>query len=116
MKNEKEVMLLTLARDIIAAPGAFTKGVFARGPDGYRCDWTNPGATCYCAVGALLKAEVELRLDHNDTYMRVAQKLNSVGNIGINGLDVFNDLPGTTQEDVVALFDKTIELFKADND
>lgn len=86
----------------------WTQGAGARDAKGNRVDATNPEATCYCLVGALLVSARSLPGYTDDTYFdvrnRVANALRARGSY--IGLTAFNDREGRKVEDVIALLEK----------
>jgi hypothetical protein len=104
------VEILTQARDLIAQPGKWTQGWYARRADGKDCYWADDEASCFCAVGAVEKTvgfDFIWSASHRKSYEYLREVVGGV-------VDRFNDDPTRTQEEVVQAFDKAIELAKAE--
>lgn len=99
------VDILRAARGILSDESRWTKGFFARLPDGRTCFPFNRRAACFCAFGALQRAagyaDPDVLLP--SLAVEASALLNAPG-----GLAVFNDDPKTTHADVLALFDAAI--------
>ena len=91
---------LRAARALLTPEGAWTQGTFARCENGNSIYLKDENAVCWCAMGAIWfygyssKAEMFLR--------------NIVENI-----TTWSDSPNMTQAEVLAAFDKAIELAEA---
>lgn len=109
MQNEV-LAVLRAARELIAVPAHWTKGVAAMNADGYEVDALCVDATCFCTVGALNRAtrtqEAAAERAY-DLYKAARERLVNKALRG-SGLVDFNDHPGTTHEDVLAMFDAAI--------
>jgi hypothetical protein len=89
--------ILTAAADLIAKPGAWTQGTFARTENGKNTGWKEDDAECFCVAGAILR-------------VGGAGHLNRAWNVfddwtrskGFRHLAGWNDDPKRTQEEVVA--------------
>ena len=91
--------LLICARELIAAPGGFTQGAFARDVEGNIVQALDPAAVCFCSYGALEKGQP------NRTARQPA--INALAAVVDNHtIAFFNDTH--TQAEVVAAFDKAI--------
>jgi hypothetical protein len=82
----------------------WTKFAKARDKIGYPVAYDSPNAVCHCAEGALLCAAGR----ETTAYLGAVKVMSGVVAGGI--LPPFNDLPETTQADVVAAFDRAIEM------
>jgi hypothetical protein len=82
----------------------WTQEAFARGKSGRVVVPNGRAAVCFCAVGAIK------RYDHW-CYDLVAKPLaTAIGVKGVTGIYDWNDAPERTQADVLAAFDRAIEL------
>ena len=97
---------LIAARALIEDEKCWTKGVIARDEDGNA--WT-VGCTpvCWCATGAILCCETEMPPDREGAlnYLRAA-----LPPWPARSVPLFNDDFRTTHADVLAAFDRAIEL------
>lgn len=105
--------LLTAAKAVIADPKHWTQNAFARDAAGNSACAANPGAVCFCALGAMdraasnslhltnwsVKADAELHLRHAAVSIR-----RDYGPAGIND--------DTDHPTVMKMFDTAIELAK----
>jgi hypothetical protein len=113
----KPVTVLRRARKLIADPSAWVKGAFKR---------KRKGIQCYCAQGALAAAagihivdkdtlsdEVPggLPSEYYAAHLTLRKALTSLGHD--DWVPRFNDNPKTDHADVLAAFDRAIELAKA---
>lgn len=100
---DEVVEVLHNARALLDRPWGWTKGAFRKA--------SRNGGTCYCAAGALERAAGR----RFDPAYRGARNALSVALIG-SGWDTsvveFNDAPETKKKDVLALFDRAIDLVK----
>lgn len=106
-------LVLIRAREIISDEARWIKGYYAKKKDGVKTAASSPYATCWCAVGAIIKATSEVaqkdfkrRLDIEDAAATalddiIIPKFDSVAN--------FNDHSSTTHKDVLEVFDRAIE-------
>lgn len=91
------------------------KGTFARDAEGKEVGSTDPRATCWCSMGALIKASddvyheggyklgaTELYRLRNEALARVAKAA------GEDSVVQFNDAEETTTEEVIAAFEEAI--------
>lgn len=94
--------LLKKAREIISQPEHWTQYAQARDSDGIAVLATEESATCFCAIGAVIKAEQILNITDDEAvffnHLRKHMQTNSVAE--------FNDFH--THEEVLAAFDLTI--------
>ncbi len=78
----------------------WTQGAIARNVDAEMVDPDDDDAVCWCAMGALIVAEPNF-----DRLLDALYVLRS----STNGyVDLFNDAPGRTQQEVIAAFDRAI--------
>ena len=93
--------ILTDARRLIEK--GWTQFHFACDVNGMDVDPTNPNACGWCAMGAIWAVT---GYDMTGTYMNTCRILNDL--IDFNSIFQFNDYAETTQDDVIALYDKAI--------
>ena len=79
----------------------WTQGTMARDKNGVAVSSDDKDATCWCALGAVLAVRREEWVNAVP-FVRDA--------VGGGELLVWNDTPGRTQAEVLAAFDKAIEL------
>lgn len=102
--NDTQIALLA-ARTLIADPECWTKIAYARATDGRPL--LSPGfsnAVCWCSIGAL-KFAVD---GCNDDIYFSARRALALG-MGADPMD-YNDHPRRTHPEVLAAFDRAIEL------
>lgn len=101
------VEILTGAREILSDPARWTVEASARDADGKLCDVYSPEATCFCAVGALIKAAHTQHIDGTsglaDTYFQAREIVSDVSSKSL--IDV-NDYEG--REAVLEILDQAI--------
>lgn len=61
--------ILFAAADLIAKPGAWTQGAFARTSNGTQVGSTHPEAVCWCAAGAINRAAFDANSRVNDAHI-----------------------------------------------
>lgn len=89
------IQILTEARELIAKPEGWTKGIYSSAIGG--------GGWCYCAMGALIAASPD-----NTALDTVEGVMHSV--IAPFTLITWNDMPERKHADVVTAFDDAIAL------
>ncbi len=108
LKSLNTLRVLMDARAIIAKPGAWTQGHYARDANGEACGTMSATATCFCAGGAMLRADqhnvVGIALIRPEAAFKCFRAAS-----GDDGVASVNDAPGMTQAGVVAIFDDAIE-------
>ena len=116
--------VLTLAGEIVAFPATWTQGTSARDAHGKYTTPTDPGAECWCASGALLKAigmaGVETHLydttrEEAEYRLRFAilERWPQFGHaMGLSMIAGWNDATDRTHAEVVATFRRAGELLK----
>lgn len=97
--------ILVDARKAIEDPEHWTQGACARDAQGNEVDETSRFAASWCAVGATYKA---LRAARQDMATQLIDALSRACNASISE---YNDTH--THEEVLAMFDKAIELVPA---
>ena len=118
----RAAFILRQAADLIAAPASWTKGVSARDASGRHADRMYDDAVSYCAIGATECAWQNERRRHAGEIrypnpwapspMTIAMHyLTDALPEGhrISGVLYYNDSPGTTHADILALFQRAIE-------
>lgn len=112
MPSAKEVYdTLVAARATIAEPAAWTKDNYATDAAGEPCGEQEVEAVCFCTLGAIQK--------HVDfagaAYLRPLRKAveEKTGRKCPN-IPYYNDHPDTTHADILTMFDRGIEIAKAD--
>jgi hypothetical protein len=103
------IKLLEEARLLIAEPSQWTTGTSARDAKGYSTLYSNPDATCFCSVGAILRAN-SISNYHRHTTDDAIQVLRSCLTAS-GSVATFNDTH--THEEVLQFFDDTINRAKA---
>ena len=105
------VEILEKARDLISDPERWAKGYYAHDKDG---DYVPPrdGNACkWCAAGATIVVSPD---DDNDDSRHALALLQKALPSGFLFATNYNDRPTTTHADILALFDRAIELAKAE--
>lgn len=100
--------VLTTVRDMyVANPASWTQDAFARGTHGIALDWLHPDATCWCLSGAINRSAMSTE----DETFGPARKTRDAVRLLLNGggIIAWNDTPGRTVGDVIALLNKTLE-------
>ena len=93
----------------------WTQGVDARDAFGEECDPYCDDAECFCANGAMCRAFARVTLSDRDIVRDAEAILNeAIGRPARNAVDWpfidWNDAPERTHAEVLAAFDKAIEL------
>ena len=99
---------LTRARDLIQQ--GWCQGDYAQYEDGSLASVGNPEACKWSITGATYT--VLLECSRTDLLPRINGYLHGFLPLGINYPEDYNDLPTTTQADVLALLDRAIEEVK----
>ncbi len=103
MPDKSVVETLKAARELISVPERWTQGESARGKTGRKVDFRGPYAVCWCSSGAVYKIGGPCTSMAN-RYMDRATGGDYV---------TFNDTH--THPEVLAAFDKAIELAEKDH-
>lgn len=95
------LQLLEEGKATIQDPKRWTQGAFARDKENEKVSSHNPTAVCWCSLGALN------RIEDSGEYRQAVRLLCKAA-----GMEVadFND--SATHEEVIAMWDKAIELAK----
>ena len=107
--------VLRKAREIITPEDRWTKGVLARDSQGRSVSADSKDAVCFCAMGAIDKAAFQqYRTSAHLSFMEVgdtaSDAISVLGEeVGTRTVNVWNDDPNTTHEDVLEMFDRTIK-------
>lgn len=93
--------ILTRARELITDPAHWGQAIVAANAEGHEVPVLE--ATCFCAAGAICRAERELEASTNRfaAYLALGFQTGYV-------LGQWNDDPTTTHADVLAAFDQAI--------
>jgi hypothetical protein len=109
--------VLERAREILSEPTHWTKDEFALTEDLTWVDPINPEAFCFCALGALRRAESDLGMPPRSWglgYARPEDYLEAVIPEKFHQeIPTFNDSDETDHEDVLYVFDVAIEDARA---
>lgn len=103
--------ILTKAKELISVPERWTQSTYARDQYGCHINATNPAATCWCSLGAIRRAARDARL-HQMFEDEHAAKHYLECALGNRYIAAFNDAPERTHAEVMAMFDRAIELAK----
>jgi hypothetical protein len=109
MSNNVEI--LTLARGYVEK--GWTQGWVAADKGGQRVDYRDEDAVCWCSLGAIWRAVEDLCPAGVRSWMeREAEEVveKAIGNEYIGD---WNDADGRTKGEVLAAFDRAIELAKS---
>lgn len=101
-RSYESVEILKAAQELISIPERWTKGGSARDNLGRVVYAASPAACCWCAFGAVSR----MGCPELDWYLVAAAGLDP----DATGIAGFNDDPATTHADILALFDRAIEL------
>lgn len=106
MTKEEILRIVEGARPLIEA--GWTQGAYARDAEGDIAYFSGREATCFCIVGALLRAQ-NAPLGKGD----VSEVVNQIHLRGFSrwtapsAIHIWNDVPQRTKEDVLAVLDRT---------
>ena len=103
------VDILKAARALIDTPEKWTRGLNARDAHGQDVRPNSLEAVCFCARGAIIRSA---GFEHIDAYELLQNALPIGGN---DFVPAYNDNPDTTHADIMALFDRAIELAEKQN-
>lgn len=88
--------VLLRAAEIVEKPGAWTQGAYAKTAEGLVTSSQSPDATCWCMVGAVMRAcDGDAKLESGCWYA-------ILGVLGSGCVPDFNDAPGRTASEVAA--------------
>lgn len=104
MNTQDKIDVMLEAKRLLQEVG-WTKGVFARNLYGEQVGWGSPDAVCYCANGAIFKAQRNLGFDTNAYFpQQFSQFINTAASI-------WNDSRHTVEE-VLKEFDNFIHWLR----
>ncbi|HAK63408.1 MAG TPA: hypothetical protein DCO82_09245 [Alphaproteobacteria bacterium] len=106
--SERTVVETLLKARALLAEGKWCKGSYAVDRDGVECDVRGPSAVAWCALGAIWKFEPDLsrQVDVEEYLKMVIPRAQRI----FLGVPILNDAPETTLADVLALYDRAIEM------
>ena len=104
--SRPSLLILKRARKRLASPDAWTKDWEARHFDGEPVSYDDPGASCWCAAGAIAKAAPSVKARHA-AFEVLAMALGFSVPIRIVK---WNNAKCRTHDDVLAAFDRAIAL------
>lgn len=117
MSDERVLRILTGAKTILVERG-WCQGAYAKGgtPE-TKYSPTDPRAERFCVLGATIRAEWDaypdgVKMDRSTVRHRTSIRLRqAVGEVSPDHLApaTYNDTPGRTREEMVAIIDKAIE-------
>lgn len=101
--------ILRRAREIIADPARWTKGLLARDRTNHEVDLDHPSACKFCILGAVARAKIDLGYLGNNQVDPIRILWEVCSEVQVTGsVHVFNDAPETKHEDVLRLLDAAI--------
>lgn len=95
--------ILVKAKELITDPACWTQKEFARRADGTGTMAEDPEAVCWCSLGAIRKAKIDLGVD-KEAYWFVSKNLSD--QTGFQNIGKWND--SVSHEEVMVVFDKAI--------
>ena len=98
--------ILNKAKELISNPNHWAKGSYAFNKQGKEVSYESNDACQFCALGAINKVSSSNPLSL--ARYRAAVSLRKCLPKDFNYVDVFNDSPTTSHEDVLKLFDMAI--------
>jgi hypothetical protein len=105
--------LLTAARLLLSEPDAWTKAAYARTRTGNAIGPQAGAAFCFCSVGAINAIGPYLPQDRRSSQVRCGEHVVSHvvrERIGFSNIAAFNDSSFRTHSEVLAVFDRAVEL------
>lgn len=117
MKNSE---ILTQARKLIENEENWTHYNLARDPSSKPVDPTSPDAVCFCSVGAVAKVtntpykpENDQRVYNCGPVRLLSKAVGILTDFDWETIWIYNDNATSSHESILAVFDKAIELAKA---
>ena len=107
--SAEAVAVLERARELISDPERWTQRAFARNSVGEATSASGPGATCWCALGAIAREEGR---SGSGAVRQLREGAGLHGTGTYLGIADFNDV--STHAEVLAAFDKAIALGRGD--
>lgn len=101
----KTIEILRGAREILSDPDRWTRQFQARDSEGDCVAWNNPGAVCFCLMGAINRASMDITPDDRALAYEAMDVLDKVIDTAI---PLFNDRPTTTHDDILEALDSAI--------
>jgi hypothetical protein len=101
--------IIARALVLIVDESRWTRAVLARTSDNVCCDWNDPSAVKFCALGALLRAASEMVGDVGSAKalaMRIGADLLRVNGRTGSSLPMINDVEGRAT--IVAMFERAL--------
>lgn len=102
----KKSEILIKSKELISNPKNWTQGMFARDEYGTPVPSISENACSWCSAGAVIKVA-------NNIYVAISLFALLEKSIS-RAIAPFNDNPESTHEDIMNMFDKAIELAKAE--
>ena len=112
MTNEEILRIIDGARPLIEA--GWTQGAYARDVAGDSAYFRGKDAACFCVVGALLRAQNSP--GGTGDVAAVVDQIHLRGfprGMAPSAIDVWNDAPQRTKEDVLAALDQTAAALRS---
>lgn len=109
--SHKLLPIYERAREVLKEKG-WTQRENARDPEGKPVSFLHETAACFCAAGALGRAENEIGFYFGEmtTHTPLLDVIRASGTSGeCHGIPYWNDAPGRTLEEVLSYFDKAID-------
>lgn len=100
---------LKAVRELLSVPERWTKDSMARAADGKDIDYASRKARCWCLYGAATKVTNHELIRGRDLRDVIR---NHIGGPGVT-IMTWNDAPGRTHADVLALLDRAIAAEEA---
>jgi hypothetical protein len=98
---------MTVADDLRAARAlvekGWTQGAYARTKTGKECPDRSLHAKCWCASGAIWRVCAHDGIGFSEAHKQLSAAINKP-------IPYWNDAPGRTQAEVLAAFDRAIEI------
>ena len=108
-RSERMALVLDEAVRVLKPRGAWAKGGLAFDVDHRTVSPSSPNATCWCAIGALMKAQDNLKKEI-DTAFAATNLVTAIEHSRkMTLLDSWNDMKSRRKKDVIDLFTRTAE-------
>lgn len=109
--------ILKQARDLIGTPGKWCKKTMARNQEGNGVANWDTNACAWCAVGACLRVcgdstNSQVFVSKTPIYSFLCKAMEKKYGLLADTLAEFNDLPKTTHDMIMGLFNDAIQLAK----
>ncbi len=96
--------ILVAARALIERPERWTQGAYRRDAEGDKCDEDH--AVCWCVEGAMLHVSNRYSYEYHNAHRLLVVATGT----SLTGAEHWNDWPSRTHQQVLATFDRAIEL------